>query len=240
MKLESIAQLSTVWPELSKLEAKAAVDVIEEAINRGNAEWEIKLATEKDLVKTLQTSKTELEQAKVASEARANDLQAQINQLKTAAAAAEAAQKFQTRMATLDEQFDLDDEDRALISQDGIKEMNDEAFAAYVKKQGKLMAGKKKGAKAQMPPEMVKKMEEKKEEKKEECKASVTEPEIKQALASVTPIAGEPVLPNAVTAPKSDDLVAQMDEAFGDTIKVGGKTVRERRAEKKAAQPKED
>lgn len=251
MKIESLDQLSSQWSEIRKMESAAAVtDLLQDAIQKGNADWEQKIAAEKNTVTSLQQSKAEIEQAKAAAEKRATELEAslaavqkQVDELKAAQASAEATQKFQERMASLDEQFDLDNEDRELLAPEVRACADDAAFAAYAKKQSKLMAGKKKGC-AKAPP-FMKKDEEKEEkmEKKEDCKASVaavTEPvvDVKEALASVTATAEDTVILNGISKVDAT-LKDQMDEAFGETIKIDGKSVKTRRAEKLAKEPKE-
>ena len=145
MKIESLDQLKSLWPELRKMESVAAVEDFVNAIQKGTSDWEQKLADEKNIVQNL-------EKAKADAEARANELQTsldnvkkEVDDLKSAQAAAEATQKFQERMASFDEEFDLDDEDRQMLASDLKSLPDDEAFAAYQKKMGKLMCGKKKG-----------------------------------------------------------------------------------------------
>lgn len=234
MKIESIDQLKTLWPELRKLESVAAVEDFVNAIQKGNAEWEQKLNAEKDLVKNLEQSKAEAEQRATQLESSLAEVQKQVEDLKAAQAVAEATQKFQERMASLDEEFDLDDEDRQIIAED-IKGLSDESFAAYQKKCAKLMCGKKKG-KAMGPVSAP----------VQPAVAAVVAPvapaapvvPVAEAFASVTPIEGQTQIP-AGTSQVNVDLKTEMAEAFDGAIKVGGRSVKDRRAEKAAKQPKE-
>lgn len=65
---------------------------------------------------------------------------------------------FSMRMASLDEEFDLEDEDRKVIASD-IKDLNDEAFSAYKNKMTVLMKEKTKAYKKAMAEKMQKEKE---------------------------------------------------------------------------------
>ena len=75
---------------------------------------------------------------------------------------------FTLRMATLDEEFELSDEDRQVLAAD-IKDLNEEAFSAYKNKMSVLMKEKNKAAKKAAQDKM----------KKEEMKASTISEEVK-------------------------------------------------------------
>jgi hypothetical protein len=65
---------------------------------------------------------------------------------------------FNMRMAALDEEFDLSDEDRKVIASD-IKDLNDETFSAYKNKMSVLMKEKTKAYKKAMAEKMQKEKE---------------------------------------------------------------------------------
>lgn len=224
MKIENAAQLASLWPELRKEESAASVEAFVAAIQKANDSHLADINTQKDLAKSL-------EQAKAAAEQKAQELttslaqvQKQVDDLKQAALAAEQNSKFQERMASFDEDYDLDDEDRQIIASD-IKGLSDESFAAYQKKCAKLMCGKKKGAKAST------------------AVASTTAPVITAAtvtaaVASITPVAGQTVVPaGQVTVDVS--INDEVESAFGSTMRVGKKSVAEIKAEHAARAPKE-
>lgn len=226
MKIESFDQLIAQWSELSKQDAAVAVASIEAfraSFDKANEKYLSDLNAQTDLAKSL-------EQAKASAEAKAAELEAslakvntQLTALQTAAVAAEQDRKFQERMASFDEEYTLDDEDRQILASD-IKVLSDEAFAAYQKKCAKLMCAKKKGvASASVTPAAV----------VVPAAAAIT-----QAFASVTETPGQAVVPPGQMA-KDATLSDEMDEAFGSAIRVGGKTIKDRRAEKAAKAPKE-
>lgn len=230
MKIETVEQLTANWEEIRKLETAASVADFVKAIKDGSDKYMADLKAQEDLLKNA-------ELAKAANEKRATELQASLEQVQKELAevrasqeAIQANQKFQERMAAFDEKFDLDDEDRALLTKD-IKDLDDDAFAAYAKKCDKLMAAKSKKAKP------FEKKEEKKEEKEteEECAAKKAAAEaaekdaaIKAAVASIKEIGGQVTLPNGVAV--DQDALQQMNAAFGASLKIDGKTVEERKA----------
>lgn len=220
MKIESLAHLKTVWPDLQKQDAAVALASVEafvDAFQKANDKFVSELTAQKDI-------STNLESTKAAAETRAKELEAslaqvqkQLDEVKSAQAAAAANASFQDRMKALDEAFDLDNEDRELLAAEVRLLADDAAFAAFKKKQEKLMCGKKKGAKAAVV-----------------AAPAVTTEVVVAAVASITPVAGQTTIPAG--QPSVDtNLADEMDAAFGSSLKVGGKTVAERKAIKAAA-----
>lgn len=148
-KIMKITNLQEFESALAKFESKAgeaaaAVDFVKE-IQKASEKYVADLEKQENLVKNA-------EEAKAASEKRAKELEASINTLKSElseikanAEAIEIANKFQERMASFDEIFNLDSEDVKLIASD-IKNLDDEGFASYLTKSKKLMAAKVKKA----------------------------------------------------------------------------------------------
>lgn len=222
MKIESIEQLESA---LGKHEATAAVVDFVKAIKDASVKFSEEIKAKEDLVKNA-------ELAKAANEERANKLQAsveslkkELDEVKASQEAAEANQKFQERMASFDEEFDLDDEDRQILASQ-IKNLDDATFETFAKSCKKLMAGKSKAAKKANPFDKKEKEDDKegKKEEKEECAS------VKEALASVKEENGQAALPNGVVA--AEDLKAKMAAAFQGSFKINGQTVAERKAAK--------
>lgn len=224
MDIKTISDIEQNWAEICKMEATASVAIIQEAIKKGSEEYIAKIEAEKSLVKTAEEAKASAEKRASELEVTVAEVRKQLEELTQRAAASELAAKYQERMTSFDEEFDLDDEDRQIIASD-IKDLTDEAFEAYAKKCKKLMAGK---AKKSGNP-FAKKGEDKKEEKDcckatddkdaDDSKASV--PDIKAAIASVKSDDAAPV--NGVQV--DQDLYAQMAAAFGASFKLDGKAL---------------
>lgn len=209
MKIEKLEQLTSEWPEIRKLESAASVVSFVEAIQNGSAEYIKQLQAKEDLLKTTQSAKEAAEARVKEIEASLNTVKQELDALRAVQASAEAEKKFQERMTAMDEEFELDVDDRKIIASD-IKDLNDEGFAAYMTKCKKLMSDKSKAAKkaATVTPAAV-----------------VPSVDPKAAIASVTPVANQPAIPNGVTP--NTTLADQMKAAFGGSVKVDGKTVTE-------------
>lgn len=186
------------------------------------------------IVKDLETQKAlniELEKAKQeAVAARAQlatevaEVKKQLGEIKAAQEATAAEEKFHARMATLDEVFDLEKEERALLV-DEVRASTDEAFAKFVEKQKVLMKDKTKACKA------AKKAADK--TKADELCASLIAKGVKitagdsidfaEILASATRT--DATLPNEIDKGKPS-LKEQYAEAFAD-VEIGGVKVSE-------------
>lgn len=226
MDIKTISDIEQNWAEICKMEATASVALIQEAIKKGSEEYITKIEAEKALVKTAEEAKASAEKRASELEVTVAEVRKQLEELTQRAAASELAAKYQERMASFDEEFDLDDEDRQIIASD-IKELSDEAFEAYAKKCKKLMAGKaKKGGNP------FAKKEEDKKEGKDCCKATddkdaddaKASADIKSAIASVKADGSSDAAPiNGVQV--DQDLYAQMAAAFGASFKLDGKAL---------------
>lgn len=256
MKIESLEQIGTA---LGTHEAAAAVSTFVKAIQDGSAEYVKQLAAKENVVKNA-------EQALATSEQRAKDLEASIATLRTEleeirskAEQTEADTKFQERMASFDEQYNLDDEDRALIASD-IKPLDDEAFAAYAKKQSKLMGGKKKAKADPQDGDAAAKKDKKpkdaidddgddnddgddedhkgkKSDDAKAAKAAEVAALVKEALASVIADKGSSFPASSIQVDAA--LAESMAGAFKGTFKIDGKTTEQRAAARAAKKQKQ-
>lgn len=121
---------------------------ISKEIIKANEEW---LAKVNESKAAKEKAEAELTSLKATQEAQATELAAtkqKLADLEAKASAEAAANLFSSRMAEMDAEFELDDEDRQVLASD-IKTLDEKAetFAAFKDKMGKLMKDKKKGAK---------------------------------------------------------------------------------------------
>ena len=118
----------------------------------------------------------------------------------------EAQEKFNQRMASLDEEYELNDEDRQVLASD-IKELNDEDFESYSKKLSILLKEKNKSILAKKLEEQKEVAEEVKasEEKKEETSVEAV---VEEAKADK-----EVEIPNSTVA-EEETLVSRYQKAF--------------------------
>ncbi len=222
MKIETVEQLKAA---LGQHESTAAVVDLVESIKKGSEQYAKDLKAQEDIVKNAEAAKVESDKTIKELKASLEKLNKELAEVRASQEATEAGQKFQERMAFFDEKFELDDEDRKLITDD-IREMDDATFAAYSKKQEKLMCGKFKKSKKddKEQAEKNKKLEE------EAAQAAKAAADAKAAFASVEAEKAAK-LPNGIVE-TDQDLDAKMKAAFGGSIKIDGKTLDERNAAK--------
>jgi len=175
MKIESIKDITD--ETLKQLSASAVSDYIEselkEASERFSAE---KHQVEKDLGEAqekISTVSSEYDKLKV-------DLDSVSEKLKTLEsekAQKEAEELFNQRMASLDETYALENEDREVIAEQ-VKDLDEESWESFAKRISVLLRDKsrevlvKKEAETQAKENEVKEEQDEQEEKTEESKAS--------------------------------------------------------------------
>ena len=172
MKIENINQITDEL--LKQVKASSVTDFIQEELKKASeafvaekSEKDVAIKAAQEKYEALSTEsekvKEELEKLKAAL--------AKLEEEKIAKAKEEA---FNLRMASFDEEFDLSDEDRQILATD-IKDLDEEAFAAYKKKMAVLMKDKNKAAKkTKMDMMKEENMKAKASEVKEEVKASAS------------------------------------------------------------------
>jgi hypothetical protein len=170
MKIENINQITDEL--LKQVTASSVADFIQEELKKASEvfvaeknEKDVAIKATQEKYEALSTEsgkvKEELEKLKAAL--------AKLEEEKIAKAKEEA---FNLRMSSFDEEFDLSDEDRQILATD-IKDLDEEAFAAYKKKMAVLMKDKNKAAKKAKMDMMQEDMKKAKaSEVKEEVKAS--------------------------------------------------------------------
>ena len=144
MKIENINQITDEL--LKQVKASSVTDFIQEELKKASEVF-VAERNEKDLAMKAASEKYEAlstESAKVKEEL--DKVKAALDKLEEEKAAKAKEEAFNLRMATLDEEFELSDEDRQVLAAD-IKDLNEESFAAYKKKMEVLMKEKNKASK---------------------------------------------------------------------------------------------
>lgn len=156
MKLNSLNDLTE--ESLKEVSLANIRDAVAEEIKKASEAW----VAEKT---NLETAKANAELAQSKAQESLNTLtreldevRAELKKFQEEQVAALRIQKFSERMASLDEKFELTDEDRGVISSK-VKDMDDAAFAAYEKEMSVLLKGKLKGLKEAKASESVKPQE---------------------------------------------------------------------------------
>ena len=204
MNIKSIEDITD--ESLKEVSASAVSDFIESELKQASEQYaEEKVALE-----------TKIEEAGAAHESlkkdheelmkKSSELEAQLEELVKANNEREAQEKFNQRMASLDEKYELSDEDRQVLASD-IKELNDEDFEAYSSKLSILLKDKDK--------ELIAKKQEEQKEVAEEVKASEEKKEETSVEAVVEEAKAdqEVEIPNSTVA-EEETLVTRYQKAF--------------------------
>lgn len=153
MKIENINQITDEL--LKQVTASSLTDFIQDELKKASETFVAEKNEKDNAIKAAQEKyealSTESEKVKEELEKVKASL-AKLEEEKVAKAKEEA---FSLRMASFDEEYDLNDEDRQVLATD-IKDLNDETFAAYKNKMAVLMKEKNKAAKKAKEEEMKK------------------------------------------------------------------------------------
>jgi hypothetical protein len=168
MKIKSIKDITD--ENLKELSASAISDFIEEELKEASVQY---LEEKQEIQKSLDATKEESSTLREDSEKTKDELakvKEALEGLEAAKKEREAEEAFNLHMATLDEEYELTDEDREVIASD-IKDMDEAAFEDYHKRVSVLLRDKNRQA-IQAAKAAV---EEKTETAEEGAKAETTE-----------------------------------------------------------------
>lgn len=150
MKLTAITDLTD--ENLKQASAKDVVDLIEAKIQELNASWVAKQTEAADNFKAAEIAKAEYQSQLDAEKNKVAELEAKIlaistkfDALNVKIAEKEAQETFDARMSYFDTTYNLDDEDKGIVSAD-IVNLASDAFDAYKTKMAKLLSNKLKTA----------------------------------------------------------------------------------------------
>jgi hypothetical protein len=215
-KIEDIESQFEAFAKLPAKEATASIQkIMEDKLIEVSKEFEAKVKAEADAKQAALSAQAELETRAADLGKAVNELQAKLDKIEQAQAAATAELKFNERMASLDEVFDLDDEARSLLVEEVKSADSDEAFAVWMDKKKKLMKEKTKSYKSEKAECMKKKLTD------AGVKFELDEKtlDIKEVIASAKEIS-ETKVPNS--SPLNDDLKVRFSKALKDGVVVAG------------------
>lgn len=203
----------------------ASITEIADAIAKASEKLATELETEKNRSAEIERNRAEAQAANDELKKNFDAVQAEVAALKAAQIAAQLEAEFNEKMATLDEVFELTDDERADLTPD-IKDLDKESFAKWVDKKSKgLMKEKTKSFKKAQDADKKKKMD-------EMCAAlkaggvTITIDEndlIKEVIASAKTNEISAPITNSIEVAKSlKDLV---DSEFADNVSIGGKKI---------------
>jgi hypothetical protein len=199
--------------------------LFEEEIKKASEKFAEEQSAKDSVIAESEKTKAELESQLEELKQVGEQLKAELEKIKIEAEAREIEETFQNRMTTLDEEFDLNDEERQVIGEQ-IKNLDTDSFEKWYKAFNVFAKGKNK--KIMMEKKSAdEKMKEEKEgrassEKKESAEVIASEQEKKEQEAAFVlekVEAEEVALPNGAVA--EDTLRQKFAKAFNsDTIKI--------------------
>jgi predicted nuclease with TOPRIM domain len=202
---KTVANLTQNFAEVIKEKDKEYKEAIEKASNE-KAEAEKRL---KDLEDSVASMKTELKTVKTEKEALEQEQEKQA-----------LAAKLQERISTIDEKFELGDEERGVILNELKAVASDEDFTAYMSKLDVLLASKTKKAIEQHEREEQERLTKIAAASLETAGGEISDDLLKSILEKAK-ASIEETTPNGKTGDGEDDLKTKFNKAFNkDTIQI--------------------
>ena len=199
--------------------------LFEEEIKKASEKFAEEQSAKDSVIAETEKTKVELENQLEELKQVGEQLKAELEKIKIEAQARDLEETFQNRMTTLDEEFDLDDEERQVIGEQ-IKNLDTDsfekwykAFNVFAKNKNKKMMVDKKAADQKMKEEKEGCASSEKNESAEVIASEQEKKEHEAALVLEKVEAEEVALPNGAVA--EDTLRQRFAKAFNsDTIKI--------------------
>jgi hypothetical protein len=214
MIIKSINDLTD--DSLKQIAASDIKSIFEEEIKKASEKFSQEKEEKDKAFAEVENSKKEIETKLAEITELSQNLQNQLDQLKSEAAAKAKEELFQNRMAGLDEEFELEAEEREIVGEQ-IKDLDEEGFEKWYKAFNVFAKGKNK---------KMKMAYQEKSEKTEEKEMKASEEEIKKeaeeaaAKALETAKASDDNLPNASSSNELS-IRDKFAKAFNnETVKV--------------------
>jgi len=204
---------------MKEVAASHVREFISNKIAELSVEWKSKVEEKETALKAAEDQIATLKNDLDAIKADSDKVKEEFVAIQESLKAKEVEATFQHRMAILDEEFDLTDEDRTIIAEDLNTLDSQEAFEKWYKKFSTFAAAKKKSAKV-VKQEAMKEGEPAPKEMKQGKAAEVvaSEKTVEEVISSVE--VKEEVLPNA-SSPQESTLVEKINAAFNkNSVKI--------------------
>jgi len=143
---------------LKEATASSIVEFVAEEIKKANETFLAEKSAKENELKAANEKISAVEAEHEAVKKQVVELTEKLATIEAEKEAKAKEEAFNLRMASLDEEFDLSDEDRKVIASD-IKDLNEETFSAYKNKMSVLMKEKTKAYKKAMAEKMQKEKE---------------------------------------------------------------------------------
>ena len=210
--MDKLQELEQSWDEVKVKPAQEVFanvrQILADEISKASEEFVKKQDEAKVTAEALEKAKADAEAAQKEVAAQLEAVKAELQVLKDAQLAAAKETQFNEHMSLIDQTFDFDEEESALVVAE-IRDLDQESFAKWFEKSKKLMKEKTKAFKA----------EKKKDMEKKACdaglKVEVDEKTLnfKQIIASATPVEKESS--NVIGDVKPQSILELAQKAFG-------------------------
>ena len=141
MKITSLKDITD--ESLKMVEASTVTDFIESELQQSVDKFEAEKAEINESLKAAKEANEKIEAQEKKTHEELNNLKEDLANLVAEKEAKEAEEKFNQRMAHMDDVYQLNDEDREVIATD-VKDLDDEGFETYQKKMSTLIRHKNK------------------------------------------------------------------------------------------------
>lgn len=197
--LSSIAELKDLTDEnIGEYSVASLKGVLDADILKISEEWSSRVQVEKDALAAANLASEEAKRESAANKERIDAITLELQTLKDAQALAEKEDKFNGRMSHLDNEYNLDDDDRVSIASD-IKDLDEAAFDKWLSSFAKYAKNKNKAFILENTPAP-----------KPEAIASVTDP--KDALDNVVADGNQAGVANTIVI--EETLLSKYANAF--------------------------
>jgi hypothetical protein len=139
MKIENLKDITD--ESLQTLTASAIHEFIQESLKTASEEYSSKKTEQEDSLNDAREQHETLSKEHASLETKLEDVMAQLNKLEAEKAEKDKQEAFNQRMASFDERFNLDDEDRKVLASQ-IKDLGEEQFVDFDKTVSVLLSSK--------------------------------------------------------------------------------------------------
>ena len=139
MKIENLKDITD--ESLQTLTASAIHEFIQESLKTASEEYSSKKTEQEDSLNDAREQHETLSKEHASLETKLEDVMAQLNKLEAEKAEKDKQEAFNQRMASFDERFNLDDEDRKVLASQ-IKDLEEEQFVDFDKTVSVLLSSK--------------------------------------------------------------------------------------------------
>lgn len=224
IKMENIKTSSDIaanWEAICKLEGQAGVDLVVKAVRdeimKASEDWCEKAKAEVAKREAAEAAVAEAQKCAKEAKAALDEMKAQMDQIKASEMQRAAAEKYNERMAEIECEYELEDEERQMVAAK-IKDMCDEGYAGF-KKEMAVMCKEKSKAFKKAQAETAKLKAEAAAEQAVASTQKSKEEVVTEALASAAAVTTTILTPGLDPV---ENVMSAMKNTFAAGVKVRG------------------